>query len=374
MPIPKLAVLAALAALAFPASAAADVRADALVIRGGLVRSLAEGRLSQAEAERYWRATANALAVRKTLPEARRSELAGVLHDVRLQAGRYTHGRALAVFSMLETNTSYLATHPVPGTRTDVIGTDGTLYRAFSGHGLQFHPLGNVGRLNAAVTRRDTATAAQIADALVARLIRRGRTSAWEYYLPFGGGRPPWTAGMAQAAGAQALARAAKLLARDGLLEQARRVYRHAEELVIPLEAGPWTRHYSFSGMVVLNAHLQSILSLRRYAALADDAGAAELARRELRAAARLLPRFDTGSWSLYSLRGSPAPVHDHLSVIDLLGALAEQTGMPIWSRYAHRFTRYAARRGVLSTGARRGEAWLDDALDPAERVLTWAN
>ena len=360
----KLLIVAALAALAVPGRSAADARADAVAVRGGLVRSLAGGWLEQREAESYWLVVRRSREVAKTLPFARRRALDLVLHDVRLQAGRYTRPRARAVFSMLGANTRYLATRGVPAARTDVLGADGALYRSFPGHGLQFHPLGNFARLNGIVSSGNVAEATRLANALVARAIPRGRGSVWEYYFAYGGGRPPWTSGMAQAAGAQALARASRLLGRPDLMTAARRAFRQAARHVIPLRVGPWTRHYSFSGIVVLNAHLQSILSLKAYAARADDAAAAELVARELRAGARLLPRFDTGSWSLYSLGGVRASLHYHLYVIELLNELARQTGAPIWRRYATRFTRYVQRRGASTTFVRPDVGELAPPLD----------
>lgn len=368
LPTRKLLIAAALLALASPGAAVASVRADALVVRGGLIRALQHGWLEQREAERYWLTVRRFRATRTLLPKERRRELDGVFHDVRLQAGRYTRPRALAVFSMLETNTRYFATNPVPSGKIDVIGPDGVLYRSFPRHGLQFHPLGNVGRLNGTNTTKDAVAVEQIAEALAARLVRRGGGGAvWEYYVPYGSGHPPWTSGMVQAAGAQALARSARLLGRPGLMTLAQRVYREAERHLIPLRAGPWTRHYSFSGIVVLNSHLQSIVSLRRYAAVAGDAAAADLAELQLRAAARLLRRFDTGSWSLYSLRGAPASMHYHLYVVNLLRTLADETGMPVWSRYATRFTRYAKRRGAVTTLGR------SDARE-TDSLSTWPN
>lgn len=308
MPIRTLVIAAVLAAaLSSSAPAAAGVREDALVVRGGLIRALQKGWLEQREAESYWLTVRRFRTARTLLPPARRRELDGVLHDVRLQAGRYTPPRAHALFSMLDTNTRYFATHGVPRGKVDVVGADGVLYRAFPGHGMQFHPLGNVGWLNATVTAKDTPAVERLAEALAARLVPRDGGAIWEYYVPYGGGRPPWTSGMAQAVGAEALARSALLVNRPDLLTLAREVYREAERQLIPLGAGPWTRLYSFSDMAVLNAHLQSIVSLRRYATMAADVAAAELAERQLEAAERLLPRFDTGSWSLYSLRGAPA-------------------------------------------------------------------
>ena len=47
----------------------------------------------------------------------------------------------------------------------------------------------------------------------MARAVTRpGGGLAWEYYFAFGGGRAPWTSGMAQSVAAQAFARAASLL------------------------------------------------------------------------------------------------------------------------------------------------------------------
>src|SRR5204863_158025 len=81
------------------------------------------------------------------LPARRASSLAAVLADVVAQRDRYAAPRALALFSMLQENTYYLARHWLPPAGTDVIADDGMLYRSFPGQGLQFHPLGNFARL-----------------------------------------------------------------------------------------------------------------------------------------------------------------------------------------------------------------------------------
>ena len=59
--------------------------------------------------------------------------------------------------------------------------------------------------------------------------------------------------------------------------------------------------------MPILNAQLQSALSLQRYADTASDAEAAAFAGQMLAAALNLLPRFDRGCWSEYSLDGNAA-------------------------------------------------------------------
>ena len=89
---------------------------------------------------------------------------------------------------------------------------------------------------------------------------------------------------------------------------------------------GPWIRHYSFSALVVLNAHLQAALSLGDYAKITADPDATALAARMRQTAAAMIPRFDTGYWTHYSL-GREAPLRYHVYVIQILRRLALRTG-----------------------------------------------
>ena len=68
------------------------------------------------------------------------------------------------------------------------------------------------------------------------------------------------------------------------------------------VDAGPWVELYGGVAQIVLNAQLQSAISIADYAELAGDGEAAAYADRLLAAAKAMLPRFDTGHWSLYSL------------------------------------------------------------------------
>src|SRR5581483_5671852 len=108
-----------------------------------------------------------------------------------------------------EANLSYLETHGVPDRQIDISDDDGIRYRWFPGHGFEFHPLANFGALNGYAGGRNADAAQTLAEALLARAIPRGPRLLWEYEFRFGGGRPPWASGMAQAVAAQAFARAA---------------------------------------------------------------------------------------------------------------------------------------------------------------------
>ena len=167
-----------------------------------------------------------------------------------------------------------------PADGTDVVGPHGVVYRAGWGYGLQFHPLANVGRAERPRRRRArTKQAKALANALIARAVPRRRGAVWEYYFPYGGGSPPWTSGMAQAVGAQALARAGKMTAARAGVRASILPGRSSSAL----GAGPWIRLYGFSNLVVLNAQLQTILSLREYAETSGNKRAAQFANRTRR-------------------------------------------------------------------------------------------
>ncbi|MDQ3992755.1 MAG: D-glucuronyl C5-epimerase family protein, partial [Actinomycetota bacterium] len=119
--------------------------------------------------------------------------------------------------------------------------------------------------------------------------------------------------------------------------------YRAATALVRATSAGPWVRLYSFTSMLVLNAQLQAALSIADYAKTSGSPDAAVFATRLEQAAVALLPRFDTGAWSLYALGGAEAPLKYHSYVVSLLERLAQRTQSPAWADAWARFDSYLA-------------------------------
>jgi hypothetical protein len=180
------------------------------------------------------------------------------------------------------------------------------------GTGFEFHPLGNFAALNAAVAAKNEAATARLAMALAARGVpEAGGGTAFEYYFDYGGGRAPWTSGFAQAVAAQAFARAAALDTTDAptLLAAARSAYRAIPgRLVRQTAFGPWIKLYSFNRAVVLNAQLQSAISLADYAKTTSDSAAGALATGLQNDASRALPSFSNGYWSYYQLPADPRP------------------------------------------------------------------
>src|SRR5919198_4968998 len=275
---------------------------DFALISKGIARAQSLGRIDAAEAADYRGDAAAAQNVLPRLSSSRYRNLAAVFHQVAGFWKGYDSPRGRTLFDMLAFNTKWFASHWDRKAGTDVVDySDGTWYRAFPGIGFQFHPLGNFGKLNSFVTAKNSARAEQLAQALMARSVFRFGGLAWEYYFRFEGGRPPWVSGMAQAVAAQALSRAGSLLADPTLTSASQRAYRTVPSLTRSVSTGPWIRIYAFSNETVLNAQLQTILSLQDYATATGDQAATSLSAQLQAAAVGLLPRFDTGYWSLYS-------------------------------------------------------------------------
>jgi D-glucuronyl C5-epimerase C-terminus len=337
-------VVAALVALLLaPAAQAADEAwtREAKAARTALERSTDAGYLSAQDRERYLRIMRHARAVRDRVPPLRAQLLDEVLARVAALKSP-TAARALTLYGALSENADYLDRNRVPADGTDVTGSDGVVYRFFAGEGFAFHPLANAAQLNALVAGGKTDEARALASALAERTTVQDGAAVWEYQFDFGAVHAPWTSGMAQAVLAQALARAGHdELARMAFLAIPGRLDRK-------LSAGPWIRLYSSGGEIVLNAQLQSAISIGEYAELTGDAEAADYSSRLLATAKAMLPRFDTGHWSRYSL-GTDSSLHYQGYVIDLLKALGKRTGDAAWSDAAKRFQHYETQPPLMT-------------------------
>jgi hypothetical protein len=209
----------------------------------------------------------------------------------------------------------------------------GLVYRYYAGAGYRFQPLLSFANLQHAVSRRDRATARRLARQMLGRGVRRGGALYWPYDFSFGGGPSSWTSGFTQAVAANALARASVLLGDASLRAEAARAFAGLRRtLLLPMAGGGlWIREYSYTGQVILNAQLESVLELDSYAAIAKTASARTVARVLERTSARLLPQFDLGCWGRYQLGGAAADTHYEAYHVDLLRRLASTYPDPIW-------------------------------------------
>ena len=190
--------------------------------------------------------------------------------------------------------------------------------------GAGYQPLLSFAALNQLVLEQRCGAVRRLASALLARAVHSGDAAYWDYNFPFQGGPVPWRSGFAQAVAAQALARAGVMLRDPALTAVAAASFRGLRRtLLIPLAGGSWIREYGFTGQVILNAQLQSIISLQSYAAVADSAPARRLVRELVVATQRLLPSFDLGCWARYQLGGGAASLHYQAYHVELLRRLA---------------------------------------------------
>jgi hypothetical protein len=350
---------------------------DLALISSGIARAQAAGRIDAATAGDYRGVTTAAAATMPKLRSSRYRNLAAVVHEVAGFWKGYDRPRGRTLFAMLDFNTRWFASHWDRKSGTDVVDyTDGTWYRAFPGIGFQFHPLENFGKLNGFVAQKNDARAAQLAQSLLDRSVVRGGGLAWEYYFRFGSGRPPWVSGMAQAVAAQALARAGTRLGDPQLTAASQRVFKTVPSLTHNVTTGPWIRLYSFSGLAVLNAQLQTIVSLQDYATQTGDAAAASLASRLQSSTEALLPRFDTGYWSLYSVDGDEAPLDYHKYVVRLLTMLAKRTGSATFAAYQQKFGDDLREPPVLKEGSGSGPIypWPTDGYKDTATYRVWVS
>ena len=347
-----LAALVAASLLVGPASPAAQPDSIALVQKG-LAQAVAAGRLDQSTASGYAAIAKKAVTESALIPPLRSQTLLQNLADVAVQWRAYDAPWSLTLFSMLAFNEQELASKPLPPSGTDRTGEDGILYRFVTGHGFEFHPLGAFGALNSLILAGQNDQAQQLAEALVARGLQKNASLVWAYPFPFGKGTAPWTSGMAQAVAAQALARVGQAVSSQDLLNAAQQAYAAIPgKLDRSLPQGPWIKLYSFDGAPVLNAQLQTIVSLQDYAQITNDTNAAGLAAQLQSTAEALLPQFDTGYWSLYSLKGEESPLSYHDYVVTLLRRLANRTQDTTWSDYADKFHSYEEQPPVLNLSA----------------------
>jgi len=371
--------------------------------------------------------------VRDRLPDGRARELGAVVGGVESLARRrlLSGSRARLVFEQLRRNVDWwarsgppAAPRPARGSRSPCAGgsglggsritVEGVVLQWYPGQGLQVQQLATAGRANAlaqACLPADEAQAApcrpeqlrEALDALTRLAVQRDGHVAWEYLVAFGGGRGPWTSGMAQATAMQALVRGAAALGAPRYAELALRglgLFERAAPAGVRAAGagGAGGAHYllySFNpGLRVFNAFVQTLVGLHEVAERTGDPRARALFAAGDRAARREVPLADTGAWSRYSLRGAESDLGYHRLVRDVLRRLCERTGTAVYCATAERFTAYLrepvtlsvtpGRRAVLSKVAcvtltvRRGRrggpvvARVSRVLPGGRRALPW--
>jgi hypothetical protein len=372
----------ALAASAPPLSSAPPAapqpvvsRAPARSVPAAIDRAEALGAISSTRARRYradWRAGRRAAT---RLPGARRAMVEQAMTSTRrlARAGALRAGRLEAALSGVRASVAVArADRPLPaaGARVRLPG-DAAVYSFRPPYGMQVHPLGTAGKVNALAAtctpearkrgwRCRRATLAAAADRLVEIAVPAGPTLRFEYLFAFGGGEPGWVSAMTQATGAQALARASAITKRRRYAAAAREAFR---ALTREAPRGAAVRDasglvgqlamYSFRpGLRVLNGEEQALIGVADYARITRDRDAARLARRGARELATRLPAFDTGAWTLYSLAGAEADMNYHRLAASFARGVCTRALARGFCPAAARFLRYTTEAPRLSLTA----------------------
>ena len=359
-------------------------------VRTALRRALLTGAIERRDWAR-WRATdRRARAALRRLSGARRAELASVVGvvDRLASGGQLTAGRMPLAFLTLERNVEVWTRRPFPAPRRRMtFGRDPAVFQYYAGAGVQHHPLGSAGQINAlvqpclrrreALDRRRIARARAAAagrrtgappveagavrvpircheqrvrralDRLAELSSRRGDFAAWEYLFDYGAGRAPWVSGMAQATAAQALARGAQAFDESRYRELAIAslgAFEAAPPLGVAIRDGGGRHYlmYSFDpGLKILNGFLQSLIGLHDVGELARSPRARRLFRLGERAARPTIRGYDTGAWSLYSAAGRESTLDYHRLVTGFLEGMCERTDEPDYCAPGRRFARY---------------------------------
>jgi hypothetical protein len=275
-----------------------------------------------------------------------------------------TPTRLRPLWLTLERNLEWWRTGPLlaSGRRVEFAGSE-LVWQYYPGAGLQLQVLGNFGKLNGLWGSRENTRLASLLDELLPLAAERAGGLAWEYYFPYGRGRPPWVSGMAQGTGVQALARSAARLRRQAdVLPVAQRALTIFEAptpqgVRVAAEQGSHYAMYSFApDLRILNGFLQTLVGLHDYARLSGDPrGSALFAAAEPQARLET-PLYDTGAWSLYS-RGSSSRESDlgyHDLVRGFLAGLCRRTDVEVYCTTAENFVAYKSQPPTVLVKPRR--------------------
>lgn len=334
-------------------------RPDPRTVRGALALARRAGKISPAAHAIY----------RRTWERGRRLANSGPPGDLKAQTtmatdlaarGALRPSRMRILFLQLRQNIEFArAGRGAAAGERFSFGSDPLIFQYMPGHGLQFHPLANfaeANRLRNACVGYRTAPGVpcrkkaltELLDRLAAVAVERAGFTTWEYYFPFGGGRPPWISGMAQGTAMQAFSRGAKLLQtrhHRRIARRARGAFERAAPDGVATTPGRYAMYSFAPDLVVLNGLLQTVSALHDYATFGRDRRGARLFAAGDRYARSALPSFDTGSWSLYSRPGGPATPEYHGLSRTFLGNLCERTSRRTYCKARERFASYLKKR-----------------------------
>jgi hypothetical protein len=182
-----------------------------------------------------------------------------------------------------------------------------------------------------------------------------GKYSLWEYDFPwmfYGGIAPPYASALAQAEGAELLAKAYAVTNEEKYLRAAQKAVAaflvdydeggvasledDGNSVFLQLVAKP-----GFKKTYVLNGHTGALLHLWEYYKITNDEVAKDVFEKGVKYLRNNLPQFDAGDWSYYDKMGTLAKESYHKGHIKQLNYLYDITNESILEEYGYKFLLY---------------------------------
>jgi hypothetical protein len=290
---------------------------------------------------------------RRNVVKYRRAPMSWQLRMIQNMARKHKiSGERLApLFTTIANNTKWFRHNGPAAAATDRrFGGSRIIFQYFDGIGWQFHPLSNFAKLNAIWTV-DTTPSRRAQRKFARELIRWGvhRNGAltWEYYFSFSGSPAPWISALSQGTAIQSLARVGYRMHNRSMLRAAKlgaRSFNQPPTRGVRLRRDGGFHYLGYSGapnLIILNMFLGSLDGLHDYSIINNDRHARHLYRKGVAAAMVETPKFDTGSWSLYSLNGERSDQHYHDLTIYFLDKLCKDTKKDVFCDTRDKFKSY---------------------------------
>jgi hypothetical protein len=253
--------------------------------------------------------------------------------------GQLTPSRLGVLFLTLERNRQWWTNEPLlsEGQRLSFPPSK-LVWQYYAGQGIEIQWLATFGEANGYyLSGNQNANLRQVLSEALPLASTRAGGIAWEYMFRFDGGSPPWTSGLSQGTAIQALARGASRLKEPAFLAAAQRALGifavpPPAGVRVNTRAGAHYAEYTYApGDRILNGFIQALVGLYDYTSISKDPRGLALFEAGDAEARAEVPRYDTGSWSLYDQFGE-SNLNYHELLTEFLQHLCERTrsGPPI--------------------------------------------
>jgi D-glucuronyl C5-epimerase C-terminus len=275
------------------------------------------------------------------LSGTRKEELGAVLANVQAMAsaGELIPSRLPALFLTLERNRQWWTTEPLLASDERVSFPESRIvWEHYPGQGIEIQWLATFGEANGYyLSGHENANLRQLLGEVIPLATDRAGGIAWEYMFHFDGGSPPWTSGLSQGTALQVLARAWSRFKEPAYLtaaQQALGIFKVAppQGVRVQTSVGTMYAEYTYAPSdKILNGFIQSLVGLYDYASITKDPLGLTLFEAGDAEARAIVPRYDTGAWSMYDQYGE-SDLNYHELLTEFLQHLCERTskGEPI--------------------------------------------